>query len=368
VLGARRRLLLLAGLFAVGVILCSHAVFLSTLRPGVTSPHGWYGGVDQHKYLVEAEDLARGDLPRRAEYLYGLGYPAAAVPALKLGFVGDPFTPFDVLAFGAMLTMTAVLGERLHSLRLGVLAALALAVATPALSAMAMPWNTTVSVLAGLAGLLVATAPRPPSWRQGLVLGLAVGVCFAARYVDALFPLAVGGAGLLRWGRRARPAAVAAGAATLVLVGAVLWTHAAVLGSPLTTPYASRGRAHSEQSLSGYRLADVPRHGLEVFVTGNDDGKRTGTDPLLARFPWAVLAPAGAVLLLRRRHPLRGPLLVAAAMSIAFTVLYLAFPAGGGHDLVYGNQRYFLMQFPLWAVLAGISVAALLDRAPSGRE
>lgn len=105
-----------------------------------------------------------------------------AVPGLNLGFIDeDPFMPADVVAFGAANSLVAVIGARMRSLNFGVVAAAAVALATPVLESMVTPWNSTVTVFAvlvtgayvanGKAGrqqvCVTAREPRPSSEGRG---------------------------------------------------------------------------------------------------------------------------------------------------------------------------------------------------------
>jgi hypothetical protein len=355
----RRRVLVC--LFVVAVAVAAHAAWVAPDRPGVTTPEGWYAGYDQSRYLREAQQLASGELPRTS-YLYGLGYPLVAVPAIALGFDGDPFTPADVAAFGTAMVLIAVVGERMRSLAFGVVAAGAIGLASPLLDLMVTPWNSTVTVLAVLAALAATTSPGRLTWRHGAVVGLAVGAAFAARYVDAAFPAVIGAAGLLSREDRTPASIAAAAGVSALLACAVLWTHVEAFGDPLKTPYHLHERdGRTDQDLGTYDIGTVPRHALEVLVTGSPDGDDSFGRPLVQRFPWVVAAPVGLLLVARRRGPARRPLVAAAAMSVVGATFYFSFPAGGGSDLRFDNLRYHVAWFPVWGLLAAhalVTVAA----------
>lgn len=350
--------------------LFGYAYAIHPARPGALNPPGWYGFFDQSHYLDLARDLAAGNLPGRPHYIYGLGYPALAVPFVKLRPGGDAFVVVDALAFAATMVMVVVLGRRLRSVAFGVACAAALAVATPLLDTMVVPWNTTVTVVAVLVALVVVTGAGRLRVTHGVALGLAVGMAFAARYVDAAFPALIGGFALVRAGRQAWRVWLASGVVALLVVVPMLVTHAAVLDSPWRTPYSQQpgkeGAGSNQQTLSNFEVGRVPRNFLEVFVTGKSDGRRQTVDPLGRQFVWAALAPLGVLALVRRRHRLLVPVAVAFATSVLGSLVYLSYPGSRGDHLVYGNIHYWKAWFPLWAVLALYGFAALTDRLATG--
>lgn len=368
----------LAVVIVAALALFAHAYAVNEHRPGATSTLGWLGWADQLNYVGEARALADGELPGirwdydtmtpRAgwepgdppipDYAYGLGYPLLGVPGLWLDIDSDPFLPVDAALWALVVGGTAALGFRLRGTWFGLTAAGLLAVASPLLELFVTPWNNVVTVAAVVVALLVATDPRPSILRAGVPLGLAVGVCFAARYLDAVFPAVIGGVPLLLRGRSLRaPAwkalAVAAGLA-LVAAVPVLWSHERVFGSPFTTPYAHHTDAEgqADQGFGAYDLAQVPRTFVEVFVTAAVDGQRVVGEPLLRLFPLAVLAPVGLIALHRRRAQWRFELSLGAAVSVVATIMYLSFSSGTGNELQYSNIRYFAPWFPLWTLLA----------------
>jgi hypothetical protein len=343
-------------LIATAVLLAVYARWLEPTRPGVLTPEGFYGFWDQSQYLRETTILAGGRLPADAgEYAYGLGYPALAVPFYLAGFRGDPFAPVDVVAFGLVIAGTGIVGARFMGERTGLVAALLLAVGSPVLSLMTIPWNATPVTAAFVVALVVVTKPQRGTVPDGVVIGLAAGLAFAARYVDVLPFLVVAVWWLARHRRNdflRMSLAVVVPAA--ILLGAVLYTHQHAFGSVTTTPYASHLRPDgtSDQSLGQYDFGRVPRHTWEVVVSGTAAGKREPRDPLLRIAPYLVLMPIGLAVLLGRRGPwrsLNGSLL---ATSVVMTVFYLSFIAGGGGDLKFGNLRYWQVWYPWWTILS----------------
>jgi hypothetical protein len=204
---------------------------------------------------------------------------------------------------------------------------------------------------------------RRPGWGTGVVVGLVSALALAARYVDVVFPLAILGFAFLRQPRRwIRP--LAAAAVVVVLGGvAVGVTHQRVLGGFFRTPYVLHlDDGASDQGLSAYDLEQVPGAGMALFVTGWDAGKRMPADPLFRLMPWVLLAPAGLLLLARRRHRLLWPLMGAALTSVVGTVFYLSFRGADGFSLALGSLRYFGPWFGIWALLTAYAGACFLDR------
>jgi len=385
---ANRRVLLAAGI--VALVAFAVAFYTSVDRPGRTTREGYYGWSDQYNYRLEAQALRSGILPGSEydyqkqqpkpsynrkkdgplyDYAYGLGYPALGAPMVLLGMHSDPFTIPDALMFAADVMLVVILGARLRSLRFALLTAAALVFATPFLKFTVVPWSTSVTTLAVLVAMVVVTDPRDRPVAHALALGIAVGVCFAARYVDALFPAAIGGLGLLlRSPRRASTWRTVGGAAAIALVLAlpILWTQEVVFGNPFTTPYKHhtvQGSSATDQSLGAFDAGRAPRSFWEVFISGEYNGQRTSADPMIEDFPWMVLAPVGLYAIFRtRRRDTEIAYSVAAAVSVVGSAFYLSFRAGTGHDLPLHNLRYFVPWVPLWALLAAYGIVFVWER------
>lgn len=365
-------LLVLAAVVVVSLAIFAYAYAIHPARPGALNPPGWWNFYDQGKYLELARELADARMPSRSSYFYGLGYPVLAVPFVWFRPAGDAFVVVNALAFAATMVMVFVLGKRLRSTGFGVASAGAIVFATPLLDTMVVPWNTTVTVVAVLVALVVATSDRPLGWMHGVALGLAVGMAFAARYVDMLFPALIGAVALARSGRGSwRPALGAAGVALLIAIP-VLATQEAVLGSPFRTPYSQHqgkaGAGTNQQSLSNLEPRRIPRNFFEVFVDGKSDGKRQEVDPIGRQFLWAVLAPVGAVLLFRRRHRLAVPLGAALVVSALGSLLYLSYPGSRGDQLIFGNIHYWKAWFPLWGSLAAYAVSVAVELLAGAKD
>ena len=178
----------------IGVIVAAQARDANALRPHVTTVDGFYGFYDQGSYLAILGRLAEWRLPVGRGYSYGLGYPAIGAVFYKLGFRGDPFAPVDVLAFGAAVGLTVVLGTRAallvvreHALVAGVAAAALLMFGTPVRALAATPWNSNIVIPLGLLVLVLITSPSEIRAGRAAAVGLGLGVIFA----NALCRLAV---------------------------------------------------------------------------------------------------------------------------------------------------------------------------------
>lgn len=351
--------------FLVALGYATYAWYLSPSRPGVTTPLGWYNGGDQGSYLTEATALAHGRLPTAPQYRYGLGYPLLAAPFKALG-MHDPFAVVDVVLIAAVITLIAMLGAEWLGRRFGIACALATALATPFVHLFLAPWSNLVTVTAVLATLLVVVQARVPAPLLGVVVGFAVALTFAARYLDAVWPALIGLTALLRPRyRRAAPVLIA-GAIVVAAGAVVLWTHAHVLGGAFRTPYASHpGPGGSDQGVGSYDLLAAPRRFVDIFLLGREVGGRAvlpgafvrndpftvyfplDLDPLVFAAPLIVLAPFGFRRLRRRivGAP-RTVLDVAGVVSLLATVLYLSFY---GNSLLVGGLRYFVVWTPLWS-------------------
>lgn len=324
---------------------------------------GWFTFSDQSSYLREAKILASGQFPSKKFYVYGIGYPITAVPALLVGESRDPFAPFNAIAFAIAMVNVVIIGARLRSLAFGVVCAALLLFGTPLLDLTYVPWSSTVTLLVVTTVLMFATVARPTLVIAGII-GVGAGWCLATRYVDGAFPLLMTVGTYLR-----RPKAIGVALTVFgVIALAVLWSQWAILGSPFTTPYVAHtgpgGVGISDQNVGAYDLTAVPKRFFGV-VTGLEGGHRLPGEPLGARFFWGILAPFGLWFLFRERHPLRNVFVAAFATSILATIFYLSFRASGAGMLQFGGLHYFKAWFPLWALLAAYAALRLIDQGPS---
>ena len=389
-LSGRARTVLLV-VFALASALHLYSWYVHPNRPSLRNgaTMGWYGAwADQLNYAREARALADGLLPGTywdydrgapkrdrppdvevSDYAYGLGYPVLGVPFMNLGLRRDPFVIPDMVAFGLIICLALQLARRFMSGVAALVFAGVLAVASPVLAFTVIPWNTTITAVAVLAALVVATSERR-DWKIGALVGLALSLCYAARFSDVLWPMLIVAVGIAAtWRRNVKGCvavvAVAAGmlAATYLVVG---WTQHVVFGHFFTNPYhyhfheGNRGDSFAE-----FRLGQVPRAFTEVFITAKPGGRRV-PEPhtsVLRVFPWVVAAPFGLAMLIRRRHRHLGPLVVASAASLVASALYLSYWSGTGADLVHNNLRFFVPWFPLWGLLAAVALTSLAERS-----
>jgi hypothetical protein len=202
------------------------------------------------------------------------------------------------------------------------------------------------------------------TWRAGVAVGACAGAAFAARLVDGFFIGAFAFTGLVivakQWWRVVVPGLVVAAA----LSGTVLLANAAILGSPLTTPYSKHLAvgAGSDQSLSAYDAGQIPKDFMEVFVTGEYRGRREPADPIGRQTLLLLGVPVGVALVLRSGHGVRSAFILASVASAAATLFYLSFRAGNGSGLKYGNAHYFKAWFPLWTIMTLFGAVAARDR------
>jgi len=331
-------------------------------------PFGWFHGVDQGNYLREAEYLARGRIPNAANYAYGLGYPVLAAPFDKLGLKGDPFVPVDLFSYCFIVYGTYRLGARLFTRNVGLVACGLAGVVSPLLNTVIIPWNTTVTTVAVIAIALVVTSSQR-GVLGGLVLGVALGFTFAARFLDAAF-LAVLAVPLLFDLRKNLVMLISAVASSAFIVGLVLWTQDVAFGSPFTTPYSfhTRPGGVSDQSFSSFSPGRIVTDFVGDFITGRYHGARQMGDPYLRVAPWLVLVPVGMFFVVRRGNPHRAFLICAIVASVVSSCAYLSFRAGTVLDLAFQNVRYFVAWMPMWALFACYGASVLwsyLPRAPS---
>ena len=338
--------------------------------------YGWYGmWYDQYHYGQMARALARFDLPGTAwdeeagvpasgsptftsvaSYAYGLGYPILAAPFVWLGFGGDPYVILNGLLFALSAFLALRIGRQVVSEPAAVVAVIALVTAAPFVRYFVIPNSTSVTVVAVLAATWMLVAPRPTRADIALAASTAA-LCAAARYVDGAWPaLLLGGSVLLRRPKAVRTALLTGGT-LLVTVLLVALTHRLAFGSILETPYHFHNDGLDTSDVA-YSLGRIPSSFIGVFFSGQRK-ELFGVDPIIRAAPWMLLAPWGLIGLWRDRHPLRGPLAVAAAVAALATAQYCAWLFGGIANLRLFNIRFYHSWFALYAVLA----AAALERA-----
>lgn len=356
----RREPILLAVL-GFGAAFFAYRWIVDLQRPGAQSPDGWRGFHDQGFYLREATNLAHLDSILRADFAYGPGYPALAAPFARIGAhggpFGDPFLPADLLVWLLAVGVTYLVGRRLGGELLGVASALALALATPLIGLVTLPWNTTASLAALMLVLLVALAPRLGA-RHGATLGFAVGFAYSARYADALwvgiaaFTVLIARRAFSRANARVLVAVVAGGLVPLVPTWLLQWK---AFGSPFTSSYSG---STNQVGIHDFKLHNIGLHTLDTFVSPfffSEHGDRSTAQPLLSSMFLIAFVPLGFWLLLRTSSgPRRELALGFGAACLASMLFYLAYWNTGPYGLGFGSVHYFKMWFPRW-VLAGMT-------------
>jgi hypothetical protein len=356
----RREPLLLA-LLAFGALFFLYRYSVDLQRPGMLRPEGWWGYIDQSFYLKEARYLADLDAIPWQDFRYGPGYPFLAAPFAGIGDEGwpfrDPFLPADAAIWLLTLAAVYLVGRRLGGDWVGLAAGLALALATPLVLFVTIPWNTT-AVLAAVDAVMLVALVRRPRWWHGAVMGLAVALAFSSRYVDALW-VALAALTVLA-ARRAiglRSGAMWGAAAALVL-GALptLLLQRAAFGSPFTTPYKSLDNV----GLAQFDLGDIPSHAAQVFLSPFFFGAGPGVEStsLLTLMFGAVLAPVGYGIAIRRSAGARRLLMAGFGLAALLALLfYCAFWFTTAYGLQFGALHFFKPWWPLWTIGAVVAVA-----------
>ncbi|MGC9220224.1 MAG: hypothetical protein ACP5H2_02575 [Solirubrobacteraceae bacterium] len=357
-----RREPVLLGILGFAVIFFAYHWAVDLDRPGTLYPNGWRGYNDQGFYLREALDLIHLGYIPSGDFAYGPGYPLLAVPFAAIGPHGwpfqDPFAFADLASWLLTIGVTYLVGRRLGGEIHGVVSAGALMLATPLIGLVTLPWNTTAVLAAGMIVLAVALSRRLRWWHGGL-LGLAVGLAYSARYVDALWV----GVELLTvlYARRALsrkqwPVLVAVMGGAFVLLLPTLWLQWKAFGRPFTTTY---GHLNSVNG-SSFALHNIGLHALDTFVSPfffPEHGQRSTATPLLSSMFLIVLVPIGYWLELRRSpRPRRTLALGFGLASLAATLFYLSYWYTGPYGLGFGAIRFFEMWLPLWVLAAVTAV------------
>ena len=337
-----------------------------------TGNAGWTGWHDQSQYYVIVKILATGHLPVGADtFTYGLGYPITAVVPYLLGALTDSFIIPSIILTSLALAFVLIAARRLIGRAGAWVVVTLLMLASPLLPATVEPWNTTITVFCFAAALAIGTM-KHLAWPWYIVLGLLAAWTYSARFVDIIAILAVAVVAIFRERRGRWWLGLTVGVATLAACGVLLgWIQWKALGSVFTTPYLSHTRlngATNDQSWAEYPLSNIPLHFKSEFFTAFSSGRRQpNVSPLLLVSPYLVLAPVGFVLAVIRDRGRRLFHIAVAVATIALGLFYLAFVAGGGDDLIYGNQRYYLPWYFYWTILAVYAAQRLLALIPSRR-
>jgi hypothetical protein len=357
---ARREPLLLA-LLGFGAVLFVYRYAVDLQRPGQLFPDGYWGFNDQGFYLREARHLSNLETIPAPDFAYGPGYPFLAAPFAAIGAQGwpfrDPFLPADAAIWLLTLATIFLVGRRLSGDWVGLAAGLGLALATPLLTFMTIPWNTTAVVAAVDAVLLVSLARRL-RWWHGAWLGVAVAFAYSSRYTDAIW-VAIAAITVLVARRAIRLRSVAlwsTAAGAVVGVLPTLLLQRAAFGSLFTTPYQYLGNVGWAQ----FDIGNIPSHAEQVFLSPWFFGSGPGADSpaLLALMFAVVLTPVGyAIVLVRSRGARRVLVLGLGLASLLGTLFYCAFYFTTAYGLQFGALHFFKAWWPLWTLSAVAAVS-----------
>jgi len=328
-------------------------------RPGATSPYGWYVIPDQSYYLREAHFLGHLQAIPAEQFNYGPGYPLLAAPFARSSDIGWPFhDPFflpNLAIWLLTVATTFLIGRRLYGQVVAGAVAVALMLATPLISFVVIPWNSSAVLAALMLTLLVALPRQIRAW-HACVLGFAVSLSYSSRYVDALW---IAGVALTVVAVRSASVARAASilgvctAAAIITALPTFYLQWKAFGNPFSTPYGKFG-------LEEFRASNVLPHGVQEFVAPflltKDRIQFTSMDaqPLLASMFLLVFVPVGLIQTIRSSNrPRRRLIYGTAASCLLATVFYLSYFFTGVTGIQDGSTHFLKMWFPLWT-LAGI--------------
>ena len=317
------------------------------LNPGavpVEQRAGWWSWSDQYKYLRSAQALAAGQVTPET-YHYPLGYAALAAPFVR-AWPGHPFFVPNLL----LVLATAACWWRLARRWLPATAALFVAVVFIGTHhelidlTMVVPWNTLVTQLGLVAGLVLVLAP--PSRRVVWSLALLAAVAWWVRPIDAVCfaPLLV--CATLRMPTR-RESVETGFVAIFIIIAAVVTMgllNRAVFGS-WRTPYEQ-----AAFTMVGFFDYPLGQKLYWTFVDGRPFFGETDT-ALLGRYPWLFLAIPGLFFWVKRE----GWAGLAGVVTVGLSwLLYL-----GYNDFFPSSfYRFSLIHYVSWSFLPLLAVAA----------
>lgn len=354
----------LLALLAFGAAFFAYRWAIDLQRPGTMFPEGWRGYNDQGFYFREAVALGNLEAIPRDQFAYGPGYPLLAAPFAAIGEHGwplqDPFLPANALVWLLTMAATYLVTRRMYGEWAGVAASLAVALATPLMGAITVPWNTTPVLGCVMVCALVALQRRL-RWWHGAILGGAVALAFASRYVDAAWIALLAGTVLVARGALRPKAPALWGAVIGGLVASVpsFYLHYQTFGTPFTTSYTQNENANTQS----FDLGDIPGHALESLISPFFFGERGGAAPMLASMFLVVLAPVGVWLAIRAGGGPRRVLVIGfAATSLLASLTYWAYWFTGSFGLGFGSAHFFKAWWPLWTVAGVVAVVEIVTR------
>lgn len=284
--------------------------------------------------------------------LLALGLLVGAVWAVGPALLG-------VAIFFTALTADRLLPERRAVVRLAVL----LAATSPFLIAHAGAYmNHTSAAAFTAAAIYFVIRARDGSRAWAVAAGIAASIALATRPLSALVMIL--GVALVAWGDAALAGrglrwfaarSFAALAAALPLVGAHLWHNARFFGAPTRFGYIV---AYGESHEMGFGQDPWGnRYGL-LEATGYTSADLTLLSINLFETPLPLVAVVGAWLLLDRR------LRTGERVLLAWAVLPVVANFFYWHHGIFMGPRMLNEAAPAWALLIGVSVAALVRRVP----
>jgi hypothetical protein len=213
-----------------------------------------------------SDDLAKGGLPSKQDYMYGLGYPILSVPFSFL-FPNDRFFIPDAVIFVAIIIITYI--TSLHFLKDKLLALIPIALLltlTEFLPFSVMPWCNIVTSF-GIAAMTYLALQKLDN-KRALAIGLILGWVFSARYIDMLFLLPLAAVPLLEEGIKDFRKVLLILIPALIIVLAVLATHQIVFGNALSTPYDIGGADlyNTSISMQDLRIYDVTKIPARLYA------------------------------------------------------------------------------------------------------
>lgn len=334
-------------------------------RPELSETGGWLGFFDQSSYVKQA--IASAGRSLGDYYVYGPVYPLVAVPFVLLGLpANNAFTLFDLLAFVLIGLAVFRYATAIKNQLFGFICALALLLASPLVHYMVTPWNSTIVIVSIAIVLWVASLKSAKiSTIPLLFLALACALAFGARYIDVIWLVMI--SSVLVFQRGGFRKVVMLGVATAVLCVPVFWTHYAVFGSILKTPYTLHvgiddTKLTTDQDAGAYSLRRVPNAAYGMFVSPIMAGDKTGARGLLISAPWfifALLAPFNLRYIDRKHRVFLMTLLGVALLS---TLFYLSFRASGPGAVKFGTLHYFKAFWPVITICAMISLGNMFEK------
>lgn len=316
---------------------------------------------DQGYYYLMAKEILNGTL-KSTDYLYGLGYPVLGILFYKL-FHGSPFEYLNLFCFISTAIFTVKIANKLTgSLLISIVATLIfMSQSIIVAEQFVMPWSSTVVVAAYSYTIYTLLFNRPTLYSV-LFLGVATGISFAARYVDAIlwlpFWLYLFVSSIRSRDKQQIAIFILGALCAAVFVAGTLYSHSYYFGSILETPYRYHGRPEggSDQSLGTYLLRlGLPQffhlYGTIVDASSSiliENGANPLKPVLFSNFLF-IFAPSGILLFLQNfkgRYMLGG--LVSLAVGLLFFLfIYGAHPGSCAGCLIFGSKHYFKPLHPI---------------------